>query len=64
MQNRRKRKKIVAITDTFIHVEINNNLQMLLKGSIAEIFVSLDPRIYRMHLIPIPRKTKDVFATM
>jgi len=45
--------RYIIVTDIpgpFLHTDMENNVHMLLEGTIAELIIKLDPSIYRKHI--------------
>ena len=48
-----KENRYVIVSDipgAFLHADMDNNVHMLLEGTVTEIIIKLDPTIYRKHI--------------
>ena len=41
---------LINISGTFLHANMDNNVLMLLEGTIAQMITKLDPTIYKKHI--------------
>jgi len=48
---RKEIHSIIQRSRSFLHADMNDNVHMLLEGTIAEMIPKLDPTIYRIHPI-------------
>jgi len=55
-----KEDRYVVVSDipgAFLHADMEDNMLMLLEGTVAEMMVKLDPTIYRKHIQKYRKKT-------
>jgi len=48
-----KEDRYIVVTDipgAFLHADMDENMHMILEGTIAELIVKLDPSLYRKHI--------------
>jgi len=48
-----KENRYIVVSDipgAFLHADIEDNMHMLLEGTVAELIIKLDPTIYRKHI--------------
>jgi len=60
-----KENRYVVISDipgAFLHADMEENVHMLLEGTVAEMIVKLDPSMYKKHKW-YNKKGKDVICT-
>jgi len=58
-----KENRYVVVSDipgAFLHVDMEDNIHMLLEGTVTEMIVKLDPTIYRKHMV---QRTPQTHAT-
>jgi len=57
--------RYIAVTDipgAFLHADMEEEVHMLLKGTIAEMIVKLDPSLYRKYKIHMGKQERETDA--
>jgi len=56
-----KEGRYVAVTDipcAFLHVDMEQDVHMLLEGDIAKLIIKLDPKLYRKYIWKLNRTNR------